>query len=163
KNAARRVSPTWRSRTACGSDGNVWKWSGRLTSFTAFQSGSQQGCHIGSMSQEHESSTPRIPSFATRWVSRTAASMSPYGRHARETARPLRIVPAEVHEPVVVDAEHLARDLVVAETRRSAQDAEHHLGIHSILFHLGDPEVRVGWPPDGLLGVIEQARGRHHV
>ena len=57
--------------------GKVWKCRGRSTSCTACQSGSQQGCHIGSMSHEHESSTPRIPIFATRRISATAASMSP--------------------------------------------------------------------------------------
>ena len=32
---------------------------------------------MGSMSHEHDSSTPRSPSLATRWISFTAASMSP--------------------------------------------------------------------------------------
>src|SRR5437667_4234864 len=49
-----------------GSAGNVWKWSGKFTSFTAFQSGSQTGCHIGSMPHEQETSIPRRPSLATR-------------------------------------------------------------------------------------------------
>ena len=66
KKAARRVSPVCLSSTPGGRAGKVWKCSGRLTSFTAFQSGSQTGCHIGSMSQEHDSSMPRRPSFATR-------------------------------------------------------------------------------------------------
>src|SRR2546422_5179212 len=56
KNAARRVRPFCWSSLPGGKDGKVWKWSGRPTSFTAFQSGSQQGCHMGSMSQEQESS-----------------------------------------------------------------------------------------------------------
>ena len=66
KKAARRVSPVCVSSLPGGSAGNVWKCSGRFTSFTAFQSGSQTGCHIGSMSHEQESSMPRRPSLATR-------------------------------------------------------------------------------------------------
>ncbi len=65
------------SRTLAGTLGNVWKCSGRPTSLTACHSGSHIGCHIGSMSHEHESSRPRRPSLATRWISFTAASMSP--------------------------------------------------------------------------------------
>jgi hypothetical protein len=80
--AARRVSPVALSRTLGGMVGNVWKCSGRPTSFTACQSGSHDGCHIGSMSHEHDSSRPRSPIFATRWISRTAAPTSPWGRQA---------------------------------------------------------------------------------
>ena len=47
------------------------------TLFTACQNGSHTGCHIGSMSHEHDNSTPRRPSFATRCSSATAAGMSP--------------------------------------------------------------------------------------
>ena len=64
--AARRVSPVCFSRTPGGIVGNVWKCSGRFTSFTACHSGSQIGCHIGSMSHEQESSMPRRPRRATR-------------------------------------------------------------------------------------------------
>jgi hypothetical protein len=66
KKAARRVSPFCFSSTEGGRAGKVWKCRGRLTSFTAFQSGSHVGCHIGSMSQEQDSSMPRRPSLATR-------------------------------------------------------------------------------------------------
>ena len=75
--AARLVSPVAFSRTLGGMVGKVWKCSGRFTSFTAFQSGSHAGCHMGSMSHEQESSRPRRPILATRWISSTAASMSP--------------------------------------------------------------------------------------
>ncbi len=66
KNAARRVMPVCFSRTPGGSDGNVWKCSGRVTSLTACQSGSHIGCHMGAMSHEHDSSRPRSPIRATR-------------------------------------------------------------------------------------------------
>ena len=56
-----------------GTVGKVWKCSGRFTSFTACQSGSHTGCHIGSMSHEHESSMPLKPILDTRWTSATAA------------------------------------------------------------------------------------------
>src|SRR2546430_10619572 len=55
KNAARRESPFCWSTLPGGREGNVWKWSGRPTSFTAAQSGSQTGCHMGSMSHEQRS------------------------------------------------------------------------------------------------------------
>ena len=78
KNAGRRASfgAFWRRLGSMA--GKVWKCRGRSTSCTACQSGSQQGCHIGSMSHEHDSSTPRMPPIAaTRRISATAASMSP--------------------------------------------------------------------------------------
>ena len=77
KKAARRVLPVWPSNLPGGMAGKVWKWSGSRTSFTACHSGSHIGCHIGSMSQEQESSSPRSPSLAARCTSATAASMSP--------------------------------------------------------------------------------------
>src|SRR5262245_50761508 len=46
KNAARRVMPVCFSRTPGGSDGNVWKCSGRFTSLTACHNGSHIGCHM---------------------------------------------------------------------------------------------------------------------
>src|SRR5438552_12192268 len=85
--AERRTRGAAFSRMPGGVDGNVWKRSGRFTSFTACQSGSQHGSYMGSMSHEHESSRPLMPVFATRCVSLTAASMSPYGRHARPMKR----------------------------------------------------------------------------
>ena len=66
KKAARRVRPVCFSSTEGGRAGKVWKCSGRLTSLTAFHSGSHDGCHMGSMSHEQESSMPRRPSLATR-------------------------------------------------------------------------------------------------
>ena len=80
--SARCVSPVYFSRSAGDTEGNVWKCSGMPTSSMAAHSGSHCSCHIGSMSHEHESSMPLKPSFATRWTSATAASMSPYGRFA---------------------------------------------------------------------------------
>src|SRR5204862_4583853 len=88
KSAERRTRGAALSRMPGGVDGSVWKCSGRFTSFTACQSGSQQGSYMGSMSHEHESSRPLMPIFATRYVSLTAASMSPYGKHARPIKRP---------------------------------------------------------------------------
>src|SRR4030095_13318594 len=81
--SARKVSPVYCSRSFGETDGKVWKCRGRPTSSMACHNGSQVGCHIGSMSHEHDSSMPLKPSLATRWTSATAASMSPYGRHAR--------------------------------------------------------------------------------
>src|SRR5438477_3731382 len=52
--ALRRRSPVRLSRTLAGIAGKVWKCSGNCTSLTAFHNGSQTGCHIGSMSHEHD-------------------------------------------------------------------------------------------------------------
>jgi NADH-quinone oxidoreductase subunit L len=72
-NPATVVNCAWRrmfggrlARTRGGIEGKVWKCSGNCTSLTAFHSGSHIGCHIGSMSQEHDSSRPRRPILATR-------------------------------------------------------------------------------------------------
>jgi hypothetical protein len=75
----RRTWPDAISRARGGVVGKVWKCSGNCTSLTACHSGSQHGCHIGSMSHEHDSSMPLKPFLATRCTSATAASMSPNG------------------------------------------------------------------------------------
>ena len=64
--AARRTWPEVISRAIGAVVGKVWKCMGICTSDTAFHIGSHDGCHIGSMSQEHDSSTPFRPSFAQR-------------------------------------------------------------------------------------------------
>src|SRR5439155_11454485 len=103
KNAARRTRPFCCSITFGGSDGKVWKWIGRFTSFTACQSGSQTGCHMGSMSHEHDSSMPRRPIRPTRYLLHCGVDVT-VGQ-AREPDEARGIVLAEVHEPVVVDPE----------------------------------------------------------
>ena len=75
--AARRTCPEVISRARGGVVGKVWKCSGSCTSSTAFHSGSQHGCHIGSMSHEQDSSSPFRPILAQRWISCTAQSTSP--------------------------------------------------------------------------------------
>ena len=77
KNTERPTRPPYFSIVPGGKVGKVWKCSGSCTSLTAFHSGSHIGCHIGSMSHEQESSRPLMPILATRWISFTAASMSP--------------------------------------------------------------------------------------
>src|SRR5207249_8349699 len=70
--SARCVSPLYCSRSFGDTDGNVWKCNGIPTSLIACHSGSHCGCHIGSISHEHDSSMPLKPSLATRWTSATA-------------------------------------------------------------------------------------------
>jgi len=67
-----------------------------------------------------------------------------------------RVVAAEVHEPVVVDAEHLGGRLVIAEPRGRAQDAEDDLGLHAVPLHVLDPQRRIGGTAYPLLAVIVQ-------
>src|ERR671930_111532 len=108
------------SRTLAGTLGNVWKCRGRFTSSTAFHSGPHTGCHIGSMSQEHETAQPH-PGHAIDFLDRRVDVAV---RQAGEADLAIRIVPAKIDEPVVVDAEHFLRGLVVVQPCGCAEDAE---------------------------------------
>ncbi len=84
----------------------------------------------------------------------------------RQTGEPdvaLGIVLAELDEPVVVDPEHLARRLVVAEPRRGPEDTEEHLGLDAVPVHVLDAQVRIAWAADPLLAVVVEPGRRHHV
>ena len=59
------------------------------------------------------------------------------------------IVLAEVHQPVVVDAEHLVGRHRIVEPRRGAEDAEDHLGLHAVAIHVLGAQRRVGRVADG--------------
>src|SRR2546427_287469 len=82
---------------------------------------------------------------------------------AREPDLTVGMMAAEVHEPVVVDPEHLRSRLVVGEPRGRAEDAEHDLGVHAVTLHVGDPELGIGRAPNALAAVGEEAGGRHDV
>ena len=75
----------------------------------------------------------------------------------------IRIVAAEVLQPVVVDPEHLLRRVVVVQTGGGAEDSENDLGLHAVQLHVLDPEVRIGRPPDALLAVLVQPDRGHFV
>ena len=66
----------------------------------------------------------------------------------------LRVVPAELLEPIVVDAQHLVRRFAVVEARGGAEDAVHHLGIDAVALHVLDAQMRVGAAADILLAVL---------
>src|SRR5262249_4651198 len=82
---------------------------------------------------------------------------------AGQTDVALRIVPAEVHEPVVVDSEHLPGGLVVTEPAGRAEDAEEDLGVDTVALHVGATAVGIGWPADALLAVLVETGRRHDV
>src|SRR5437899_3792847 len=82
---------------------------------------------------------------------------------AREPDLTVGMMAAEVHEPVVVDPEHLRSRLVVGEPRGRAEDAEHDLGVHAVTLHVGDPELGIGRAPNALAAVGEGAGGPHAV
>src|SRR5262249_57697900 len=63
---------------------------------------------------------------------------------AGQTDVALRIVPAEVHEPVIVDSEHLAGGLVVPEPAGRAEDAEEDFGVDTVALHVGATAVGIG-------------------
>src|SRR5712691_2790084 len=73
------------------------------------------------------------------------------------------MVTAEIREPVVVDAEHLTRRLVVTEARGGAEDAEDHLDLDAVHLRVLEPEVGIDDAPDAPLGVLVEARRRHLV
>src|SRR4026208_922111 len=165
KNAARRVSPFCFSSTLGGRAGKVWKCSGRFTSLTAFHRGSQVGCHIGSMSQEHDSSLPRSPSLGTP---ATPPARRPELAHpvallhrrvdvavgqAGQADEAVGVVPAEVYQPVVVDVEHLGGGLVIVQPRGRAEDAVDALGLHPVAVHVLRPQLGSGRPGDALAAV----------
>ena len=82
---------------------------------------------------------------------------------ARESDEAAGIVAAEIHEPVVVDAEHLRGRLVIAEARGRAENAVHHLGLDAVAVHVLGPERGVRDAADALLAVIVETGGGHDV
>jgi hypothetical protein len=76
---------------------------------------------------------------------------------------PVGIVAAEVLQPVVVDAQHLVRRILVVEPARRAQDAVDHLGIDAVAVEVLDAQVRVGDAADVLGAVLVEAGLGHHV
>src|SRR5215471_8376265 len=146
--AERLVWPVAFSRTLGGMVGKVWKCSGRFTSFTACQSGSHEGCHMGSMSHEQD-------------LLHRSADV-PVGQ-AGEADLPVGIVAAEVDQPVVVDAEHFARRLVIVQPRGRAQDAEDDLGLDAIAIHVLDAQLGRGGTGNTLLTVLVEPGRGHHV
>src|SRR5215475_6272862 len=82
---------------------------------------------------------------------------------AGEADLPVGIVAAEVHQPVVVDAEHLARRLVIVQPRGRAQDAEDDLRLDTITIHVLDAQLGGGGTRDALLAVLVEPGRGHHV
>ena len=75
----------------------------------------------------------------------------------------LRVVTAEIDEPVIVDAQHLVRRLAVVEPRGSPEDAVDDLGVDAVAIHVLDPQMRVGRAANVLLSVLEEAELGHLV
>src|SRR5439155_4187184 len=73
------------------------------------------------------------------------------------------IVTAEILEPVVIDAEHLLRRVMIVQTGGGAEDAEDDLRLHAVQLHVLDPEVWIGRPPRTLLAVLVQPDRGHLV
>jgi hypothetical protein len=84
-------------------------------------------------------------------------------RQACEADLAVRIVAAEVHEPVVVDAEHLLRRIVVVEPGGGAEDAEDDLRLHAVELHVFQPQMRIGRTPDPFVAVRIEPDGGHLV
>ena len=75
----------------------------------------------------------------------------------------VRVVAAEVHQPVVVDVEHLGGRLVVVEPGGRAEDAVDDLGLHAVAVHVLRAQRRSRRTGDALPAVIVETGRRHHV
>src|SRR5215813_1940058 len=72
-------------------------------------------------------------------------------------------MPAEIDEPVVVDAKHLLGRLVVVQPRGRAEDAEDDLGLYAVHLHVSKAQVRVGRTANAFLAVLVETHCRHLV
>ena len=82
---------------------------------------------------------------------------------AGETDMAIRVMFAEIRQPVVIDAVHLVCGVMVRQLAGRAQDAVQHLGIDTVDFHVLHPQMRVGNPADVLLAVFIQVGRGHQV
>jgi len=70
---------------------------------------------------------------------------------------------AEIGEPLVVDAQHLAGRLVVLEADRGTEDAVQHLGLHTVALLVLEPQFGIGHAADALLAVLVNPLRSHPV
>ena len=75
----------------------------------------------------------------------------------------VRVVAAEILQPVIIDPEHLVRGLVVLHLGCGAEDAKDHLGVDAVAVHLLDAQMRVADALDVFLAVLEHAGLGHDV
>ena len=81
----------------------------------------------------------------------------------REPAEPLRVLAAEVGEPLVVDPHHLDGGLGIVHASGRAEHPVEHLGLHAVPVLVLDPEVGVGEAADALLAVGVEAGLLHAI
>ena len=84
-------------------------------------------------------------------------------RDAGEAGIAIGMGGAEIGEPFVVDAQHLAGRLVVLEPDRGTQDAVEHLGLHAVALLVLEPQFGIGRAADALLAVVIEPGRRHPV
>src|SRR5262245_35893505 len=70
---------------------------------------------------------------------------------------------AEVHQPVVVDTEHLVGGFGVVQAGGRTQDAVDHLGVDPVTVHVAHAQLRIGRPANAFLAIVVEPGGRHHV
>jgi hypothetical protein len=70
---------------------------------------------------------------------------------------------AEIGEPLVVDAQHLARRLVVLDADRGAEDAVEHLGLHTVALLVFEAQFGIGHAADAFLAVLVDPLRGHPV
>ena len=162
KNAARRVSPVWFSSTRAAAAGKVWKWSGRFDVVDRLPQRLPRGMphrlHVPRARQLHaaQAELGDPVDFLHRRVDVAVGQ-------AGQADEAVGIVAAEVHEPVVVDAEHLVRGLGVVQPRGRAEDAVDDLGLHAVAVHVLRAQHRIGRTGDPLLAVLVETGRGHHV
>ena len=84
-------------------------------------------------------------------------------RQASEADMSVGIMAAEIHQPVIVDAEHLNRRFRVLHLRGRSENAEDDFRINAVAFHFLQPQMRVRGALDALLTVGEHAGLGHLV
>ena len=84
-------------------------------------------------------------------------------RDAGEPGKAVGMGIAELGEPVVVDAQHLARGLVIVDPNRGAEDTVQHLGLNPVSVLVLDPQLGIGHAADALFAVVVDSFRRHPV
>ena len=76
---------------------------------------------------------------------------------------PIRIVAAEIHQPVIINTEHLNRCFRVLHLRGGTKNAENDFRINAVALHLLEAQMRVRGALNALLTVGEHAGLGHLV
>ena len=80
----------------------------------------------------------------------------------RQPDQTVGCVAAKILQPVVVNAKHFHGGFLIAQTRRRAEDAEDHLGIHAVHLGILDTQRRIGGAALAVFFVVIEKPGLVH-